>query len=76
MSIEFHIDSRYAEALAAIGLKNFRSVMETSAGTPLSVHKDRDAVRLQVELDGENHELYLKRTFYQIFSLNKYKPVR
>jgi len=65
MSIKFHIDGRYAEVLATLGLKNFRSVMETNAGTPVSVHKDRDAIRLQVELNGEQHELYLKRTFYR-----------
>ncbi|UCD28103.1 MAG: hypothetical protein JSV03_13560 [Planctomycetota bacterium] len=64
MARQFHIDSSYADALANIGLKDFPSVMTTTIGTPVSVHKDRDAVRFQAEVQDQKRELFLKRTFH------------
>ncbi|GAG51790.1 unnamed protein product, partial [marine sediment metagenome] len=58
----FYIDERYRVPLAAIGLRDFRSVMDARVGIPIGAHSDRNAVRLQVELDGEARLLYLKRT--------------
>ena len=62
MATWMRVDDRYAAALSAIGLKDFRTIMQARQGTPASVHGDRDAMRLLVELAGRPRELYLKRT--------------
>ncbi len=62
MTTGMHIEERYVAALSAAGLKDFQSVMETRAGTPVSVHGDRSTIRLRVVVDGDPRELYLKRT--------------
>ena len=65
MAIEIHIDDGYAAALFAAGLNGFESLMRCRRGTPVSVHEDRSATRLEVEVDGRRRELYLKRTLRQ-----------
>jgi len=62
MASTFYIDERYRVPLAAMGMRDFRSVMTTRVGIPIGAHGDRNAVRLEVELDGQVRQLYLKRT--------------
>jgi len=62
MASTFYIDERYRVPLAAIGLRDFRSVMDARVGIPIGTHSDRNAVRLEVELDGQMRQVYLKRT--------------
>jgi len=62
MAGTFHIDERYRKPLAAMGLRDFRSVMDARVGIPIGAHRDRNAVRLAVELNGQVRQLYLKRT--------------
>jgi tRNA A-37 threonylcarbamoyl transferase component Bud32 len=62
MAGTFYIDECYRVPLAAIGLRDFRSVMDARVGIPLGTHDDRNAVRLEVELDGQMRQVYLKRT--------------
>jgi len=72
MTGTFHIDERYREPLAVIGLRDFRSVMDSDAGITIGSHDDRNAVRLDIERDGRTQTLYLKRTLcYPIAAILK-----